>query len=886
MAKKEIDMLALEQEIASVESDALTEERDNAKDNYERLDRELQSIIIPYPDVNPFDTGFVDYEEKDVLNYKKSVNKPYWDRQDALRKYCDNGSLYSGHVRTVGGRDYYIMDAPFLESKKLDEDGYMRLVNSDDQKFADIVRGWHYPDENKNIEFSRNITMASRLVSAVDVVMDNGSSVFSGITDAYLRKALVRNKSKPGMQSIIQTIQRKQDDIRSLPTGESFIVQGCAGSGKTMVLLHRLRYLIYNKEISSGDYVLLVPSNNFKNFIKDISAQFRISFKAIFPYQAYYQMMLGKSGEVPDEDVSELVFDKQYLSRVYSKTFMQESYKALFDVLLNQTDGLIELCENKLNELLEFEALIIDEEAETAKMRAVTEAKTASERVCNFISADITGFDDIPRFQKELNDAYDAAKTEYETVTDPNFRIVISPDDDRILNNSKLSQLREHIEAEKEIIKKASFFTAAAHKSKLAILQNEYDEAYKAVEKELEEEDKRAYAERAARSAYVFEGVTLGETKRIIEELAALYSGAAEQISEAESKKYNLTEHLMEKFSREISDLNKLVGLSAEILQWRKYAVSNLKPAIGLFKQLMAAGEELIESFCKHFTDSENKLVNDRYKSFSVRTEKQNEAYLNTRLLNICRKKIKDEFGVKLCKLYKHNWYLELYCQYLTRDTKWNRRQYIFMDEAQDLSVSELELINKINSYSEDAGEFHIAYTPVINVFGDVNQMITEHGIRTWDSVDFISDRYELDENFRNPNQIVDFCNSRLPYKMQKIGVDMEPVGEYKTIDDAIKNCPDICSGAVFVVKDEYAEEDLKHELAGKDLRDYTVYTVKSVKGLEFKEIFVFDRGMCDNEKYIAYSRALAKLNVISSLPRVLDPATQLYVDGEDTAEE
>ena len=54
---------------------------------------------------------------------------------------------------------------------------------------------------------------------------------------------------------------------------------------------------------------------------------------------------------------------------------------------------------------------VIHEEAETAKMRAVTEAKTASERVCNFISADITGFDDIPRFQKELNDAYDAAKT-------------------------------------------------------------------------------------------------------------------------------------------------------------------------------------------------------------------------------------------------------------------------------------------------------------------------------------------------------------------------------------------------------------------------------------------------------------------------------------------
>lgn len=45
----------------------------------------------------------------------------------------------------------------------------------------------------------------------------------------------------------------------------------------------------------------------------------------------------------------------------------------------------------------------------------------------------------------------------------------------------------------------------------------------------------------------------------------------------------------------------------------------------------------------------------------------------------------------------------------------------------------------------------------------------------------------------------------------------------------------------------------------------------RAVKGLEFKEVFVFDSNMTNNEKYIAYTRALVKLNVIKDLPTLTD---------------
>lgn len=139
-----------------------------------------------------------------------------------------------------------------------------------------------------------------------------------------------------------------------------------------------------------------------------------------------------------------------------------------------------------------------------------------------------------------------------------------------------------------------------------------------------------------------------------------------------------------------------------------------------------------------------------------------------------------------------------------------------------------------------------------------------------------------MNENFRNTNQIVEYCNEKLKMQMQPVGVDMEEVSEYKDIFAAIDFAENIKNDAVFIVKDEYAEADLENLLKGKGIENYHIYTVKTVKGLEFKETFVFDDGMQRNEKYIAYTRALAKLNVIKNLPKSADREKITIVQGTD----
>lgn len=59
---------------------------------------------------------------------------------------------------------------------------------------------------------------------------------------------------------------------------------------------------------------------------------------------------------------------------------------------------------------------------------------------------------------------------------------------------------------------------------------------------------------------------------------------------------------------------------------------------------------------------------------------------------------------------------------------------------------------------------------------------------------------------------------------------------------------------------------------------DYFSY----VKGLEFKEIYVLDANMLQNEKYVSYTRALSKLNIIKTLPQVTDRSNSLIIEGDD----
>lgn len=197
-------------------------------------------------------------------------------------------------------------------------------------------------------------------------------------------------------------------------------------------------------------------------------------------------------------------------------------------------------------------------------------------------------------------------------------------------------------------------------------------------------------------------------------------------------------------------------------------------------------------------------------------------------------------------------------------------KKYLFIDEAQDLSPSEINLLQKVTSIQSQS---------ICNLFGDVNQVISNYGVKDWNQFNFIDARFELDENFRNTNQIIDYCTEKIHLPMKPVGVSMNPVKEFSSINDMLS---DNISEKVFIVKDEYDSQDLIQFLNEKGVSDYQVFAVKEVKGLEFKQVIVFDEDMSRNEKYISYTRALIQLYVVKHSPWAGKQHIRNIIQGDD----
>lgn len=118
-----------------------------------------------------------------------------------------------------------------------------------------------------------------RLLDVDDVYISDETYAKMGINDEFLIK-VIRQRRKEGIsaENIISTIQRNQYEIISYPLDRHIVVQGCAGSGKTYIMMNRLSYLLLNKNrfhIAPDDTLVISPNPRIKdqlqNVIKNLS---------------------------------------------------------------------------------------------------------------------------------------------------------------------------------------------------------------------------------------------------------------------------------------------------------------------------------------------------------------------------------------------------------------------------------------------------------------------------------------------------------------------------------------------------------------------------------------------------------------------------------------
>lgn len=164
---------------------------------------------------------------------------------------------------------------------------------------------------------------------------------FAGKIDAdeMLAELLDENRDDPILKNIISTLQQQQFAIIEADTNQSFIVQGCAGSGKSQCIFHRLFFL--REELSDRGWnrvLLITPNQLFRSYSADLIRRFRLNSVKSFSISDFYCQLLNvydtrfKNRQYKIQLSEEYLPDK-YLREIYSDTTISKIEKEITNAI-------------------------------------------------------------------------------------------------------------------------------------------------------------------------------------------------------------------------------------------------------------------------------------------------------------------------------------------------------------------------------------------------------------------------------------------------------------------------------------------------------------------------------------------------------------------------
>lgn len=260
---------------------------------------------------------------KKIDEFKPFFEEPYFARMDLVDPAEGYNSYYIGKK---GDEGLEIVDwrAP-LAKKYYQKSRISFSINEYDYKT--ILRRSIRTRNGKALDFKNEYLSVKDYLSREEIGGRDEEIIF----DPYLRQIIKARKDEENIQDIIETIQEKQFEIITLPDKTDFVVQGCAGSGKTMILLHRLSYLMYNDEnLKSRDVLVITPSNSFNDFIDELATVLELEKVKTTTLSDYFSSVLSAVGiDVYPRINPEIVETEEYLKYIYSPKFISDVKKDL-----------------------------------------------------------------------------------------------------------------------------------------------------------------------------------------------------------------------------------------------------------------------------------------------------------------------------------------------------------------------------------------------------------------------------------------------------------------------------------------------------------------------------------------------------------------------------
>ena len=575
----------------------------------------------------------------------------------------------------------------------------------------------HKDGKEYGIKLSRqfDIDQAS-LYGYVNLRTDEDVIFQSGITDPFLVRVLNIRKKQHNLTDIFVTIQENQNKIVNTDFNKNIIVQGCAGSGKTMVLLHRLSALKYRQRYFdfSQNALILTPNEQFSLHIKGLAEGLQIgSVHRISVEQYYLDMLLQYDSAFKPENkiVSEMQVRQDYVDYIYSDQFKNDFERAYNDIL-EKRNGLVDI-------------LIQLQEAMNQEKKTISWTEESRFTIQMKYSVDA------------LNDLLRKKEQDFASAQDKITKA-----------EERRAFLEDRIPASEQFAKSIVQESLPRVNTKIGEYVLEKQQEIEALNKKIQELQEE-YARIQGALIIFGKRAKLEKLDADIEEVKAKVIPLQTQLDE---QKKILSMRQDGKEDDEILAWMKQVSVYIKKVQDEVRLCSNAKEEYSRFFNELSESDDNIKAAYEGDHRVEAEQYSEEIKKTIQYLYEQLEKYS---LVNIYQQiydesvqVFKEKNGVKSItgKCHRYDLYVQLMFAMKYFNKKIGNMQFICVDEGQDLAVNEYRLLSELN-------QNHV----VFNIFGDTNQLMKSgRGISDWNLLlsELQAEQYVLNENYRNTNQI------------------------------------------------------------------------------------------------------------------------------------
>ena len=777
--------------------------------------------------------GFIqtDWVYPDARNVENEVNRevsevlnePYFAHVD----YKENSELYIGRRRIHG----WVIDWADKRASLYHE--YAIYIG----------------DKKTGLNFVRDIHIINSVYKGYEdkYNRDGRQKEILKFTDTHLAKIIAANQKNKKIHDIVESIQQNQYNIITSDKDRNVLVLGCAGSGKTMILMHKIRYMKYNHQddVSMDDVIVISPTDILGRESKELSRLLQIEKIQQFTTASFYENCCKRYFDVMEiaYEPFQVVDDGTVIEDYYDEEYLQD--------------------------------LVIDiEENFNLDAKGKQFFNTEQNSVTNMINKHIALIGGNKAFVNEMYKLYTSSAKEISQCGKKDIEKLIRQIDSII-------QEREQYELTKDLIcflQERNCFTKP--KSNIELSKEELSGLFFYTRKICSEMDYDEFIRVRYFKAIMLEGAIP------LLQLLQLYRSEAMNKQDAYKllKEWrNISKEDAEEYSKYIDwQLARIERLEnkREVLQYlldRKMVIERSIENKNL--QYDTSFEKLLQLFDKTETLLENvgytpfsyfeeyeKIQRKRKRLVEQKSSKGRHQYLFDGILSMLGVTFTTDktIIIPLTKAFEMTYILHHFfgsCD--------GNKKYMYIDEFQDFSPVELRM-------------FRTMYpSAILNVFGDVNQCINCKGIMRSDDIpeEIFSDKYEIKENYRNAREITNYVKNNLNIEMEPYGLE----GVQETVEEIPKiKVADDDRIAVIVEDDSMISTDVRQKMklnfyseTKEILRGiYNVIPVTMTKGLEFEKVIVVQRGMDKNQFYVACTRAISELYVVS-YDRAIKPYTE-----------